>query len=276
MDKHKILKFFKILASVLLPNFAYQALLKLIFQKKQIRFVYGYLDWDTAARSCEGYNSTHFTRVLVRASRKVRKGEFAFERDGVGFAKISYDWNFLSGLLFASHKISGLNVVDFGGGLGSTYAQYSPVLSQLCQIDSWSVIEQKEIVDIGRQEFANSILSFNYSTDHFENKSVDLIIFGSVLQYLAKPIDSLTNSCRLKPKFVLLDRTPFHFGENDSIGVQIVPPSIYSASYPFRSFSYSSFKRSLDEMGLQIIFEWDSELQPDPRSISKGFLLQFN
>ena len=59
-----------------------------------------------------------------RALIKVKNGDAVFERDSVIFDKIHYSFPLLSALsLTALNHNSTLNVLDFGGSLGSAYFQ---------------------------------------------------------------------------------------------------------------------------------------------------------
>ena len=59
-----------------------------------------------------------------------------YERDSVIFDNIQYDWQLLSSILFISNIQKRLNVVDFGGALGTSYRQNSKYLDA---ISSWWV-----------------------------------------------------------------------------------------------------------------------------------------
>ncbi len=55
---------------------------------------------------------------------KVKRGEAVYERDSIVLEKFQYSWPLTSGLLYAATMSnSKLNVLDFGGSLGSSYYQ---------------------------------------------------------------------------------------------------------------------------------------------------------
>jgi len=127
-----------------------------------------------------------------------------------------------------------LNVVDFGGGLGSTYQQNRIVLDHVPGL-SWNVVEQSHVATCGKNEFATDVLSFWTSLEEFTSanrgKRIDVIIFSSVLQYLETPYAVLQQTIDLQPEVIYLGRTPLA-SEGDRLTVQHVPASIYRASYP--------------------------------------------
>ena len=108
-----------------------------------------YTDWQTALQKGTGYNATNILELVKEATLKVKNGEAVYERDAVLFDTIEYSWPLLSGLMLAAAKNKGsLNVVDFGGSLGSSYFQNRFYLRELESV-SWNVIEQPAFVDCG-------------------------------------------------------------------------------------------------------------------------------
>jgi putative methyltransferase (TIGR04325 family) len=201
-----------------------------------------YSAWEDAVRLCTGYESEHILSKVLEASIKVKRGEAAYERDSVVFEEIEYAWPITAGLMWVAAQNKGrLNVLDFGGALGSSYFQNHVFLATLPQV-RWSVIEQSHYVQAGREHFQNDTLRFYSSFDEllFENNP-DVALFSSVLQYLPDPYSVLENIFQSNASFVIIDRTPFFAGPRDLICVQNVPDVIYKASYPIRVFSLDAF-----------------------------------
>ena len=72
----------------------------------------------------------------------MKRGEAVYERDSVIFDHIEYSFPVLCGLLRAAVEDDGkLNVLDFGGSLGSSYYQKKGFLA-VCKHLRWSIIEQ--------------------------------------------------------------------------------------------------------------------------------------
>jgi hypothetical protein len=70
------------------------------------------------------YADVSIAKQVRFATRQVLAGKQAYERDGVLFDKIQYSWPLLSVLLWVALKNDGrLEVVDFGGSMGTTYFQ---------------------------------------------------------------------------------------------------------------------------------------------------------
>src|ERR1700686_2222088 len=87
-------------------------------------FVGNYAAWADAKAASSGYVSDIILEKVKISLQKVKNGEAQFERDSVLFDKIEYSWPLLAGLLWvASREGNRLNLVDFGGSLGSSYYQ---------------------------------------------------------------------------------------------------------------------------------------------------------
>jgi putative methyltransferase (TIGR04325 family) len=69
----------------------------------------------------------------------------------------------------------------------------------------------------------------------------NVLLFSSVLQYIDEPYKLLDKILASDIEFVAIDRMPFIYEDTDQIKVQIVPPWIYSASYPCWFFSHGKF-----------------------------------
>ncbi len=89
-----------------------------------LRFEGDFATWEEASAQCAGYDAEDILAKVLAATLKVKSGEAACERDSVLFDDIEYAWPVLAGLMWAAARNGGkLNVLDFGGALGSSYFQ---------------------------------------------------------------------------------------------------------------------------------------------------------
>src|SRR6516164_6187668 len=128
-----------------------------ILRGRQENSVYGlsggYGSWDEAVRASTGYDGQMILEKTKTALLQVKNGQAAYERDSVVFAEIQYAWPLLAGLLWVSAQSCGrLNVLDFGGSLGSTYFQNRAFLRRLPEV-RWNIIEQPQHIEAGREWF---------------------------------------------------------------------------------------------------------------------------
>ena len=207
-----------------------------------------YRSWEEAMAASTGYDSGTILEKTKTALLKVKKGEAAYERDSVLFDEIQYAWPLLAGLMWvAAHSGGKLNVLDFGGSLGSTYFQNRAFLSALPGV-RWNIVEQSSHVEIGKAYFEDDNLRF-YSgiAECLADTQPNVVLLSGVLQYLKSPYDVLASLMDSPCEMMIIDRTPFWDGPLDRLCVQTVPPSIYPASYPSWIFSRPLFHSHINE-----------------------------
>lgn len=206
-----------------------------------------YATWEEAAARCTGYDAESILAKVLAATLKVKRGEAAFERDSVLFDEMEYAWPVLAGLMWAAARSGGrLNVLDFGGALGSSYFQNRKFLQRLPEV-RWNVVEQPHYVEAGQAHIQDDQLKFYKTIDEClsENKP-DIVLLSSVLQYLEAPIEIMKRLSSSGAACLVIDRTPFSAHGKDKILIQRVPPGIYAATYPMRVFSQHKFLDMLD------------------------------
>ena len=112
-----------------------------------------YSCWYKACQDSTGYDSNVILNKVRDALLKVKNGDAVYERDSVLFDEVQYSWPLMAGLLWiASCGNNCLNLIDFGGSLGSSYFQNRKFLGHLCEF-YWNVVEQEKFVKCGRELF---------------------------------------------------------------------------------------------------------------------------
>lgn len=218
-----------------------------------------YRSWDEAMAASSGYDSKIILEKTKAALLKVKNGEAAYERDSVLFDEDQYAWPLLAGLMWvAARYVGSLNVLDFGGSLGSTYFQNWAFLSALPGV-RWNIVEQSSHVGIGKAYFEDDNLRFYAGiAECLADTQPNVVLFSSVLQYLERPYTILDQTLELPCDHIIIDRTPFWDGSADRLCVQTVPPSIYPASYPSWIFSRPQFHSHIHE-DWEIMVTFDSQ-----------------
>ena len=230
-----------------------------------------YLSWKQALAECTGYDAAQIFEKVRSAALQVRNGSAAFERDAVVFDKNEYSWPLLSCLMWIAARNKGaLRVLDFGGGLGSTYFQNRKFLNAL-QVE-WSIVEQKHFVDCGIEFFSDNVLRFHADFEScFLKQQPDTVLFCSVLQYIEKPYNLLKQVFSKGFKYVVIDRTPFTDDGSSRLTIQRVNPQIYEASYPCWFFSEDEFVQFFSHE-FNLVEEFVSPDKANFPSTFKGFL----
>jgi putative methyltransferase (TIGR04325 family) len=221
-----------------------------------IRFTGDYKSWEDAQKDSTGYSTPEILEKTRAAMLKVKAGEAEFERDSVAFDHAQYEFPLLAGLLRAVIAANGrLNVLDFGGSLGSTYFQLRKFLTIVKDLH-WNVVDQPPQVACGRKDFATDQLHF-YPTiaECLSEQKPNVLLLSNVIQYLPAPYRFLEEISRLKIPSVVVERVPFSRSGKDRLTVQHVPSSIYNASYPAWFLSEQTF-RAIFENNYELICEY--------------------
>lgn len=226
--------------------------------KEELRLSGDYPSWADAVSASSGYDGEAILRKTCEALLKVKRGEAAYERDSVLFDEIQHSWPVLAGLMWAAARSGGdLNVLDFGGSLGSTYFQNREFLKPLRNV-RWNVVEQARHVEAGRKWFQDERLRFyERAEDCLAETRPGVLLLSGVLQYVEDPGRTLERLLSFPFDQLIVDRTPFVDGPSDRLCIQHVPAEIYAASYPCWLFSKRQFCARLGR-SMDIVSEFDS------------------
>ncbi len=229
-----------------IPPIALHAMQSL--RSPRIVFEGDFASWEEAAVKCSGYDADNILAKVLDATLKVKRGEAIFERDSVLFDKTEYAWPVLAGLMCAASRSNGvLNVLDFGGALGSSYFQNRMFLKDLPEV-RWNVVEQAHYVKAGQEHIQDKHLRFYSTIDAcVEENRPNVVLLSSVLQYMPDTTTFYNDICALGCGTIILDRIIVNSTESDRIYVQHVPSSIYLASYPCRSLSEKHLINSISK-----------------------------
>lgn len=202
-----------------------------------------YASWEDAVMASSGYDSRIILEKVKTSLLKVKNGEAVYERDSALFDQVEYAWPLLAGLMWVAAQSGGrLNVLDYGGSLGTTYFQNRWFLKDLSEV-RWNIVEQPHYVETGKRYFEDDELRFYYDIEAcLSETSPRVIIFSGVLPYLEKPYGVLEQALHLTFDVIIVDRTSCWRGKSDRLGVQKVPPHIFEAGYPIWIFSLDKFR----------------------------------
>lgn len=251
---------------------------KKLFTADQPGYVGNYGSWQEAQRASGGYDSELILNKVRDSLLKVKRGEAVYERDSVLFDEVQYSWPLLAGLLWvASRNGNRLNLIDYGGSLGSTYYQNRTFLSHLPELQ-WSIVEQQNFVECGKQYFETEQVKFYHSLDEcMAERHPNALLLCSVLPYLEKPYELLQEAINRGFTSIVVDRTPVLLTGDDRITVQNVPPDIYQASYPAWFLNREKLCRFLGP-AYELVAEFDALAGEVPlegeTAYEKGFIFR--
>lgn len=217
-----------------------------------------YDNWEDAKINSVGYNDDLILSKVISANRKCLNDNNLFERDSILFLNPQYSHFINTYLLFILSKSgrANLNVLDFGGALGTTYRQFKHIIKGEIII-KWGIIEQDKLLRIGENEFANDELYF-ISFDEIlkSDKHFDVVIFSGVIEFLEKPFEILNSISLLNVDYVLIDRSSFWQGDEHLLSNLIAAKQI-GGSYPCYIFSEMCFNKEMS-INWELINTWDS------------------
>jgi putative methyltransferase (TIGR04325 family) len=218
-------------------------------------FVGNYRTWaDARAAADDSAGSATLERVIA-AARSVRITPGAWDRDGVVFRQPAFH----APLVDAMQRIAGeekrmLCVIEFGGGLGSTWWQHRAAFDR-ADID-WRVVEVPALVEVGRREFSAPPLSFHATLeDAFLDRRPNVVLFSSVLQYVEAPHSLLQAVAGRAVRHVILDRVGFTNRGRDRIALQHTPPSLGGGASACWLFDYQTLVAAVGP-GYECAAEW--------------------
>lgn len=217
-----------------------------------------YPSWAAAAARAPGYDNAAVLSRVLAASRAVRDGLAAQERDGHALPSVEPSWPLLALLERAALENRGpVHVCDFGGALGSTYQAARAFLPSTVEL-MWTVVEQPGMVALGQREFSTPALAFVTDVAQVrQDPRVDVLLLSGVLQYLEDPWASWGQLERLDARWLLVDRTPVYAGSQDRVMVQQVSPDIGGGGYPSWVFSEARLASRV-RAGHQVISTFDA------------------
>jgi len=233
---------------------------------------YGYSgsfdSWAEAKSHYDGYQDPLIAEKVAAGARAVQQGTAAYERDSITFSSRQYALPIAAALMWAGLKNENkLKVLDFGGGLGTSFIQNQPFVRTLQDIN-WTIVEQPSFVEQGKRLFKDSILEFDDDIGAcLQRCTPDLVLISSSLQYVEKPFEILQLVADARVEMIVFDRTLFSTATNDFATRQTVPDNIFPATIPawifsekkFCSFMESSYKLVSRFTSSQTTVDWDSE-----------------
>ena len=224
-------------------NWIFTIFKNLIFRKKDKFIFFGpFKSWLIAKKNSRGYEDEKIINKTLNSALKVKNKQYLFERDSVLFEKPSYNWKVLYYIL--KNSKSKINIIDFGGSLGSTYYQHKKILDDY-KFVRWNISEQEKIVKYGKKYFQNNNIYFYKNLENALKSKAKIILMIGVLQYLEEPMKVIKLLNKYRGLTIIIDKILFTNDKEDLILIQKTPKRIYDASYPIKIFSKSKFLNSL-------------------------------
>ena len=231
-------------------------------------------NWKSLNNS-NSYDKSNLQEYLFKQAKQVWENKEVYERDGHIFKTIHRSWHVSLSILEISKSLnkSNIKVCDFGGGYGTSYIENKFLINKFSIEFDWNIIELKELVQNAKQIVPENKIKFFDDIDKHLYEA-DILLFGSSLQYLENPYSTLDKCInKIKPKYIIFDRTGFSSNKNDEIFLQNVNLR-YKASYPAWIFSENKFLEHLNKMEYIKIDSWRSNQIPKSKQTFMGYLFK--
>lgn len=125
--------------------------------------------------------------------------------------------NYLS-LLTAFHALGDTRkVIDFGGAAGIHYFLSKSFVPNL---ESWTVIETSAMVEQQKHNKEEKLDFCTIDKLACNEADCDLLYLSGSLQYVEDPIQTLNELIRIRPRLILISRTPFNQKDTMAIFTQ--------------------------------------------------------
>jgi putative methyltransferase (TIGR04325 family) len=202
-------------------------------------------DWSTALNLSKSYQDKIIFETLIKTLNNIKdKNKEFYERDTCILKNKPNERHLIK---FLQKKILTNNnreVLDYGGSLGSRFfSNYNFIKNNKIK---WNIIEQKNLVQYGKNFLENNFLSFYNNLDEcISEKKIDCVIFSNSLQYIDDYLKILKQIKDTDIKYIFFDEFPLSNSKKHRIFVQNIHKKIYDCSYPIRIFSKNLF---LDEV----------------------------
>ena len=233
---------------VILNRIKLSNLFLLIFQFPFLKRKYGmrlsgnYQTYEEAKNNSIGYDNPLILKKVLNATINVLVGNYPYERDGTNFKRRPKKLKIRE--ILKSINKDKLNIVDFGGSLGSNYLNN---LDLFHKNTSYTIIEQENFVNEGLKIKARFNLPINFLSNINElNSKTDILILSSVINYIPNLEDIIKSINSIRPKLIIIDRTAFTFKKTENWMIQH-EPTYYSVpiSYPLRPLNIDNLLNKL-------------------------------
>ena len=193
-----------------------------------------FTSWEEAQKECIGYDQEYIVQKVFQAVIATKDKANYYERDGCIISDFPYYiYNYIN---YLQNK----RVLDFGGGLGSTYF----TIKHQSTIKEWHVVEQEIYVKYGRL-LENDTLYFHNNIE--DVNEFDVILFSSSLPYIKDYDRYIKYAIDKNTPYIIFDRhSVIQNSFEDRLTIQIVPECIYPTIYPCWFFGENKLKNFMN------------------------------
>ncbi len=236
---------------------------QLLVKQPPSEFEGPYSSWRDAVANSDGWGAPAAFEKTLALSLKVRDGLIEFQQDLIEYDRIIYSETILAFLAMASGMNGGkLDIVDFGGSLGTNFAQNRKILRPFIERGkcAWSVVERPPTADLGKKHFEDENLRFFGALDELKMQRHELptsFLFSGSLQCVDEPFALQDRIIDGGVNLIAFDRLLVSPKAQHEIFIQQPDPAMqYHTTYPTWCFSRNLFVETMASKDFALVEEF--------------------
>jgi len=165
---------------------------------------------------------------------------------------VSYRANllpFLAAIGAANSKENRISILDFGGGLGSTYISVAAACAN-GQVVDYHVVDSKSICQAGKRRFKDNPRLHFYDHLPDEIQAVDIICLSSSIQYIEDWKGLLREITKYDPQYILLADLPA-----GDISTYATVQNHYESKIPHWFFNVTEVIETMTSIDFSLLFK---------------------
>lgn len=144
---------------------------------------------------------------------------------------------------------SALRILDFGGGLATSFLPLAEMLPAGQELD-FTIVENEAVCKIGRDLLSgDSRVRFRSDIPGADDR-FDVVHFGSSLHYVDQWVEVLARLVALKPGYLLFSDLPA--ADNDSF---VTAQTFHGARIPVRFWNLGEFMKQVESLGYRLLLK---------------------
>lgn len=203
-----------------------------------------YDGFDEVPKIGDGFAGGAWSSAMLEKGRLATTGS-----SGTGESAPMYSTSLLPLVVtFCEPRAGAVRILDFGGGVGTTFAAVTQS-AQLQRLD-YDVIEMPNVCDIGSRMFKDDPRIRFQSTLPADITTVDIVHFGSSIQYVKDWKELLQRVAQYQPQIMLF--TELMAGD---IPTFATAQNYYGSTIPAWFFNFREFTDHLGRLGFRLAFK---------------------
>ncbi len=169
---------------------------------------------------------------------------------GPNDVEISGRFNIIPLLVLSLNKKK-IEILDYGGGSNPVFSYIEKATNK--KIKTY-VVEPESFCRIILKKIPKKYKKYvNYisSLKKLKTKSLDIVCFNSSIQYLENYKSIIKKLVKLRPKYILITRTNFHYGKKNYFTLEC---GIKGSLHPYTFFSFSDFVKFMKYNRYNLVF----------------------